>query len=87
MATPTLEQIGKETLEILKQVSNRPIEPTMQSEVIADLGFDSILVLELISELEERFDISIPLNNLAQIKTVGQMVEHIKTLCDKQAEV
>jgi acyl carrier protein len=86
MASPTREQVAQDTLSILKRVSNRPIEPTLGSEVVGDLGFDSILVLELVAELEDHFDISIPLNNLAQIKTVGQMVDHIKILCDRRAE-
>jgi acyl carrier protein len=86
MSAPSREQVERDTLEILKRVSNRPIEPTVKSEVVADLGFDSILVLELVAELEDHFDISVPLNNLAQIKTVGQMVDHIKVLCDKRAE-
>jgi acyl carrier protein len=87
MASPSREQVAQDTLSILKRVSNRPIEPTLQHEVVGDLGFDSILVLELVAELEDHFDISVPLNNLAQIKTVGQMVDQIKLLCDKRMEV
>jgi acyl carrier protein len=81
------EQIEADTLSILKRVSGRPIEPALQNEVVADLGFDSVAVLELVAELEEHFNITVPLNHLAQIKTVAQMVEHINTLCARRVEV
>lgn len=87
MASLSREQIERDTIAILKRVSNRPIEPTASSEVIADLGFDSVLVLELVSELEDHFDISVPLNRLAQIKTVGQMVDQLKSISDARLEV
>lgn len=87
MPSVTREQVEIDTLTILKKVSNRPIDPTPQNEVVADLGFDSVAVLELVAELEEHFNITVPLNNLAQIKTVAQMVDHIKLLCDKRVEV
>jgi acyl carrier protein len=81
------EQIEADTLSILKRVSGRPIEPTLKSEVVADLGFDSVAVLELVNELEEHFNITVPLNHLAQIKTVAHMVDHIGNLCARQVEV
>ena len=86
MPSVTRDQVEAEILSILKRVSGRPIEPTAQSEVVADLGFDSVAVLELVAELEEYFNITVPLNNLAQIKTVSQMVDHIKLLCDRRVE-
>jgi acyl carrier protein len=81
------EQIEVDTLSILKRVSGRPIEPTLQNEVVADLGFDSVAVLELVNELEEHFNITVPLNNLAQIKTVAHMVDHISSICARRVEV
>ena len=39
-----------------------------------DLNFDSLLVMEFIAALEDRLDISVPLNVLPAIETVGQLV-------------
>ena len=39
-----------------------------------DLNFDSLLVMEFIAALEDRLDISVPLNVLPDIETVGQLV-------------
>ena len=40
-----------------------------------------------VRQLEEHFNITVPLNHLAQIKTVAHMVDHIGNLCARQVEV
>ena len=69
---------------MLNSVSRRPIEPTLQSDLIADLGFDSLQVLELIAELEDRFDISIPLNDVPATRTVAQVVAQVTRLVEER---
>ena len=39
---------------------------------MADLGFDSLQVLELVGELEDHFNIAVPLNALTHIRTVAR---------------
>ncbi len=74
------DRFETDTIEILKRISRRPIDPTPTSELLADLGFDSLQVLELVGELEDHFNVSIPLNNLTHIRTVAQVVAEIRTL-------
>lgn len=83
---PAAAEIEVGVLEVLKNVSRRPIEPTLQSDLVADLGFDSLQVLELIAELEDRFDISIPLNDVPATRSVAQVVSQIARLLDDAAE-
>jgi acyl carrier protein len=78
--SPTGAQIEADTLAILKRLGRKPIEPTPDRELLADLGFDSLLVLELVGELEDHFNISVPLNNLTHIRTVGQIVAEVQRL-------
>ena len=82
MPQPASAQIEEGVLDVLKNVSRRPIEPTMSSELVADLGFDSLQVLEVIAELEDRFDISIPLNDVPATRTVAQVVAQVARLVD-----
>ena len=56
----TDDAIAHDTLAILKRLSRKPIEPAPDLELMADLGFDSLLVMELVGELEEHFDIDFP---------------------------
>lgn len=69
-----------ETIAILKRLSRRPIEPAPDSELMADLGFDSLQVLELVGELEDHFNIAVPLNALTHIRTVGQIAAEVRHL-------
>ncbi len=69
-----------EIIAIVKRVSRRPVEPTAASDLELDLGFDSLLRYELIAELEDRFDVSIPLNDIETIRTVAQVREHLDAL-------
>ncbi len=68
--------------EILHDVSRRPIEPTLTSDLVADLGFDSLQMLEIIAELEGRFDISIAPDEVAGTRTVAEIVSRIAGLVD-----
>ena len=69
-------------MDVLKNVSRRPIEPTLASDLVADLGLDSLQVLEVVAELEEKFDISIPLNDVPAARTVAQVVAQVATLVE-----
>ena len=70
-------------IEAIRHVSRRPIEPALTSDLIADLGFDSFQVLELVSELEDRFDISILPDTAPVARTVADVVAHITALLDE----
>ena len=78
-------RIESGVIDVLKNVSRRPIEPTWSSDLVADLGFDSLQVLELVAELEDTFDISIPLNDVPATRTVGQVVAQVAALVEQRA--
>jgi acyl carrier protein len=63
--------------EILESVIEliRPLAPAGRSvaedtDLVTDLDFDSLKVMSLIEQVEDRFDVSIPLNILPDIRTV-----------------
>ena len=82
MPLPTAAIIEEGVIDVLKNVSRRPIEPMLRSDLVADLGFDSLQVLEVIAELEDRFDISIPLNDVPATRTVAQVVAQVAALVE-----
>ena len=49
-----------------------------ESNFVNDLGADSLDTVELVMELEEEFDISIPDDAAEKIQTVGEAIEHIE---------
>jgi len=78
MAAPSDIETG--VIEVLKNVSRRPIDPAPSSDLATDLGFDSLQILEVVAELEDRFDISIPLNDVPAARTVAQVVAQVTAL-------
>lgn len=60
------EQLGVDKDKISKETS-----------FVNDLGADSLDTVELVMELEEEFDITIPDDAAEKIQTVGQAVDYI----------
>ena len=86
MVLPASANIEEGVIDVLKSVSRRPIEPTLTSDLVADLGFDSLQVLEVIAELEDRFDVSIPLNDVPVTRTVAQVVAQVSRLVEARPQ-
>lgn len=51
---------------------------TIETSFVNDLGADSLDTVELVMELEEEFDITIPDEEAEKIQTVGQAIDYIK---------
>ncbi len=69
---------------MLKSLSRQPVELTLDSDLGADVGFDSLMILEAITGLEDRFDVSIPLNEVPLSRKVSVIVAHVAGLLEAQ---
>ncbi len=54
-----------------------------ETSFVNDLGADSLDTVELVMELEEEFDITIPDDAAEKIQTDGQAVDHIEASTPK----
>ncbi len=74
---PPREQVVAEIVQRLEpfRVDARPI--TGATVITKDLNIDSLAVMDMVMELEDRFDISIPLNDVAEIHTVDELAEAV----------
>ncbi|MEO6823935.1 MAG: acyl carrier protein [Nitrosospira sp.] len=61
----------------LKQFTGPDVEITPQTDLINQLAIDSVKLLNLIMEIEDEFDISIPINALADVQTVHELANLI----------
>ena len=52
---------------------------TMETSFKDDLGADSLDLFELVMALEEEYSIEIPADDLAELATVGDVVEYLKS--------
>lgn len=62
---------------IAKQLSVKPEEVKVESNIAEDLGADSLDLVEILMSLEDEFGISIPDEAIPQIKTIKDVVEFI----------
>ena len=70
--------------EIRRQLAPYQITegPLTGDTVICDgTTVDSLTVMDMIMELEDRFDVSIPMKQVAEIRTVDQLADTILALC------
>src|SRR5690348_789974 len=51
---------------------------TAETDIARDLKLDSLAVMDLLMVLEDKFDVSIPLNMVAEITTVGQLAKAVR---------
>ena len=51
---------------------------TMETDIGADLGADSLDVVELIMSIEDEFEVEVPDEKIEGIKTVGDIVNYIQ---------
>ena len=83
--------MGEVTNDVIAMIAKRVDKPTVEvSDRLQDLGLGSLDAVEMIFDLEEKFDIEIPYNantnNLrTEFETVGDVVNLIKKLVDKKS--
>ena len=67
--------------ELIAKQLNKPVsEITDEKEVVKDLGADSLDVMEMLMNLEEEFNITVPEDDAMGIKTVGDIVKLIENI-------
>lgn len=75
----TKEQIEKSVKEVISERLNVKIELlTPKTNVIDDLGADSLDTVDLLQKLEERFEISIPDKDMEKITTISSAVDYFE---------
>lgn len=64
-------------IEIMRDVCEVEDEITPQSRFVEDFGISSLEMFQLITEIEEEFDVSIPTRKLQGIRSVADLMNEI----------
>ncbi len=76
------EAAFEEVAKVLEPFRRQDAPITKDTDITADLDLDSLAVMNLLMQVEEKFDISIPLNLIPEIRTVGDLVQVIEQLTE-----
>ena len=65
---------------ICEKLCKNKNEVTLSSKLVEDLGADSLDVVELIMAFEDEFNVSLPDEDVQNMKTIGDIVNYINNL-------
>ena len=74
------EDVLKELFKILKPFVPEGYNIGEETDMVADLGLDSLKVMKIVESVEDSLDISIPLNILPDVRTVKDFALQIQKL-------
>jgi acyl carrier protein len=74
------QNILNQLFEIIKPSVKDGRQLEEDTDLVADLGLDSLKVMTLVEEVEDQFDISIPLNILANVRTIKDFALQLQQL-------
>jgi acyl carrier protein len=77
---PDYHDFLERIFEILKPFAKQGIILNKESELVTELCLTSLQVMELIEQIEDHFDISIPLNILPDIRTVHDLALQLEKI-------
>ncbi|MEL7491768.1 MAG: phosphopantetheine-binding protein [Pseudomonadota bacterium] len=70
---------------LLEPINHKGVKLTRETDLIADLEVDSVAVLDIVMDIEDSYDISIPVNTISETKTIGELVDAIHAIKKEQA--
>jgi acyl carrier protein len=73
-------RIRNEIAAVFEQVLGHPVTIDDRTDIVDDLGMDSLAVMNFVMAIEDFYDISIPLDRIAQIQTVGDLILAVEGL-------
>ena len=76
---PSTEEITTKVIEIVcKQLGVTKEKVSPETSFVNDLGADSLDTVELVMEIEDAFDLTIPDDEAEKIQTVGDAIRYIE---------
>jgi len=82
MTTARYDDIYRQVIELLQEYAPQPGPIREETELINDLGFDSLRVMEMLQDVEDVFDITYPLNSLSDLRTVKDFALQIQNIIE-----
>ncbi len=69
------DDILKEIILAIRSVVSTPEDIGLDTNIRRDLNMDSLATMDFVMALETRFNVVIPLDQIAEVQTVGDLVQ------------
>lgn len=73
----TIAQVKEEILSIIRDSTETEMELTPETDLVREMGLSSVETMLLLSDLEDRFGITIPASSLRNIQTVNDLSQTV----------
>lgn len=85
--TWTRETLRLELIQMLEGHATTEVEVTESSHLVADLSIDSLGVMELLADIEDKFHLTIPGEALREVNTVADVARTIEDRLQKEGRL
>lgn len=69
--------------KLLAPFNAENVELKAETDIPAELNIDSVGVLDFIMEVEDHFDIEIPMNVVSDTRTIGELATYVQSQLKK----
>ena len=83
-ASTTNADIFNGLCKLLMPFNYSGIELKPETDISADLSIDSVTVMDFVMEVEDHFDIEIPLNVLSETRTMNDLVKVVEAAVQRR---
>lgn len=75
MSTPDPDRLLAELSELVACFAPPGVPLARATELTSDLSIDSVAAMDLVMEIEDRYGIDVPVNEIADLVTLGDLVD------------
>lgn len=81
--TLSTSEVFDQICDLMAPFNQKSLIITPKTTFATDLELDSLSVMDMLAAIEDHFDVTVPLNILPDLETVGQVAEAIKNILDE----
>lgn len=80
--TPPTDRVDQAIRNAVETALPQIREIHFDAALTSDAGLDSVQIMDLVMEIEDELDISVPVEVLAEVQTLNQLAERLRTMIE-----
>ncbi len=78
------EEIEKRLFTHLRGLADADVDLDRDTDLVDTLGLDSTEVVDMVLDIEDEFDVLVPMNELTDVRTAGQLAKLVHRLAEEE---